>query len=110
MGNGCYQTFTSVSSELLTRLSSRRKEYLEAVDNNPQDAPRCLSMWEQHFDCAIKGATTVQALQQLQELPAPDPKFAQKLAAKLWQLEKRERATTRGSTLRLQNAIAQEMT
>jgi hypothetical protein len=106
MGNGCYETFASVSSELLARLSSRQKEYLKAIDNNPQDAPRCLRVWEEHFDCAVKGATTVQALQQLQGLPAPNPKLTTKLVDKLHQFEKRELAASMRRTTSPQQATA----
>jgi hypothetical protein len=45
--------------------------------------------WEEHFDCAVKGAQTLEALRQLQALQAPNQHLATKLASRILALEKR---------------------
>ncbi|MGD1003043.1 MAG: hypothetical protein ABR884_00510 [Minisyncoccia bacterium] len=78
-----YEPFSVLDAERQTTIEDARKKYLAALGNNSTDAPRLLNSWSGRFEGAVGGAQTVAALKQLQKLPAPTPRLANKLSSKV---------------------------
>jgi hypothetical protein len=87
VGNIFYKKFDVVSAELYDSLNSHRTRYLRALRDDLKEAPRLLNSWQGHFENAINGASTIEALEQLQKIPHPTPRLAKKLAVKLTTLK-----------------------
>lgn len=80
-----YEPFSTLTAARQGTIEDARKKYLNSLTNNSPESHshRLLNSWSGHFEGAIIGAQTVTALDQLQKLPAPTPRLASKLSAKI---------------------------
>jgi hypothetical protein len=102
VGKIFYQAFDILSDGLRSSLNDHRARYLAALRDGSENILRLMNSWQGHFENAINGANTVEALEQLQKLPAPTPKLASKLAVKL--------ATRRGTVAHAARRSSRENT
>jgi hypothetical protein len=78
-----YEPFSILTAAREATIEDARKKYLNSLLSNPSDSQRLLNSWSGHFEAAVNGAQAVAGLRQLQKLPAPTPRLASKLSAKI---------------------------
>ena len=109
-GKSCHEKFDFVSEDLRRRLNMLCLQHLTATKTSSPEIAQRLRSWEEHFDCAIKGAQTLGALKELQQMRIPNQRFADKLAQRIQALErsaaKAQRQNAAKTTIAVQTATA----